>query len=494
MIQTIIYSIGSIFPKIINYAFLKFFTQSLKREEFSLYTDMYALSFLVIAFISFGLENTYFRFLSKKTYDKEVIFSTGVIVQLFITSFFLIISVNSIKYLVSIAGYKNHPEYFFMFFLIIFFDTICILPMAWLRINEMALKYTIINMINILIQSIFIIYLFSSSTKNYYDYSYSKTDFNSKSYFSIFELVNSFTDKTGYIFFSNMISSLTNFFLVFPILLREVSIKKFNKIIAKKMLNYGIPIMLGTIAFSLNENLDKILIKRWLSDEINGAYSACYKIASFMSLYIRAFRLGIEPFFFKKSEDSNAKYYYEEITYMFIILGLIFYVLICGNISMFIGFLIDKKYHLAIPIIPIVMMGNLFLGIYINLSIFYKIIDKPIIGTYISLFGVLITILFNGVFFLIISNHNSFMIPAWGTFTSYGSMVLVLYFWGKKKFLKFCNCKKTWKIIIHLFFAFFLVIVITNENKIEISLFLQFLYLIIIFVLEILEFKKKYTH
>ncbi|WP_185851831.1 lipopolysaccharide biosynthesis protein [Blattabacterium cuenoti] len=471
MIQTIVYSIGFIFQKIINYTFLKIFTQSLKKEEFSLYTDMYALSFLVIAFLSFGLENTYFRFLSKKTYDKEVIFSTGVFVQLFLTSFFLIISMNSIKYLVSIAGYKNHPEYFFMFFLIIFFDTICILPMAWLRTNEMALKYTIINMINILIQSIFIIYLFSFSKKS-----------NHLNCFSIVELVNSFTDKTGYIFFSNVVSSLTNFFLVIPILLKEVSIKKFNQSLAKKMLNYGIPIMLGTIAFSLNENLDKILIKRCLSDEINGAYSACYKIASFMSLYIRAFRLGIEPFFFKKSEDPYAKNYYEEITYMFIILGLMFYVLICGNISLFIEFLIDKKYHFAIPIIPIIMMGNLFLGIYINLSIFYKTIDKPIIGTYISLIGVLVTVLFNVI--LIIIPNSSFMVSAWGTFTSYGSMVLVLFLWGKKKLNQFFNCKKKiWKIIIHLLMAFLLVRV-TNKNKIEISLFLQFLYLIIIFLSE----------
>ncbi|WP_238785222.1 lipopolysaccharide biosynthesis protein [Blattabacterium cuenoti] len=476
VIQTIIYLIGSIFPKIINYAFLKFFTKSLRREEFSLYTDMYALSFIVIGFLSFGLENTYFRFISKKDHNNEVVFSTGFVVQFLITSFFLILSVNSIKYLVSIAGYKNHPEYFFMFFLIIFFDTICILPMAWLRANEMALKYTTINVINILLQSTMIIYMFSFYTQ--------KNTFFS----SIFELVNSFTDKTGYIFFANMVSSLSNFLLIMPILFKKVTIRKFNKILAKKMLNYGIPIMLGTIAFSINENLDKILIKRWLSDEINGAYSACYKIASFMSLYIRAFRLGIEPFFFKKSEDADAKYFYEKITYFFIIFGLIFYVLICGNLSILIKFLIDKKYHLAISIIPIVMMGNLFLGIYTNLSIFYKIIDKPIIGTYISLVGVLITVLFNIVFILI--PHSSFMIPAWGTLASYGSMVLVLYFWGKKNFLKFF--RKTWKIVIHLLFALFLVVyMVHHENRIEISIFLQFLYIIIVFLFEKKNLKNK---
>ncbi|WP_394366741.1 lipopolysaccharide biosynthesis protein [Blattabacterium cuenoti] len=469
--QTIIYSIGSILPKIINYAFLKFFTISLKREEFSLYTDMYALSFLVIGFLSFGLENTYFRFLYKKNYNQETIFSTGVIIQLFITSFFLIISVNSIKYLISIAGYQDHPEYFFMFFLIIFFDTICILPMAWLRANEKPFKHTVINIINILIQSFLIIYMFFSPNNLYIKGTF---------LFFIFEWINSFTDRTGYIFFANMISSLSNLFLVLPILLKKVILKKFNKIIAKEMLNYGIPIMLGTIAFSINENLDKILIKRWGSDEINGSYSACYKIAAFMSLYIRVFRLGIEPFFFKKYGDSDAKYYYEEINYMFILFGLIFYVLICGNIPMFIEFFIDQKYHFAMSIIPIIMMGNLFLGIYTNLSIFYKVIDKPIIGTYISLIGVLITFLFNIIFILI--PNSSFMIPAWGTLASYGCMLIILYIWGKEKFFKFF--RKIRNIIIHFLFAIFLVFMINNKKEIMFSFFFQFLYLIIVFFIE----------
>ncbi len=462
----------------VNYVFLKFFTVFFKREEFSLYTDMYALSFIVIGFLSFGLENTYFRFLYKKNYNKKIVFSTGVIIQLLISSFFLLISINLIKYLSSIAGYHHHSEYFFMFFFIIFFDTICVLPMAWLRANDKPVQYSTINIVNILIQSFLIIYLFLYSDNIFYG----KNTFS----FFIFKWISSFTDKIGYIFFSNMISSLVNLFLVFPILFKEVTIKKFNKVLAIKMLNFGIPIMIGTIAFSINENLDKILIKRWVSDEMNGAYSACYKIASFISLYLRIFRLGIEPFFFKKSKDSDAIYYYEEIIYMFILFGLIFYVLICGNINIFMEFLIDKKYHVAVSIIPIIMMGNLFLGIYTNLSIFYKIIDKPIIGTYISLIGVLITFLFN-VIFIFISTDHSFMIPAWGTFTSYGSMLIVLYIWGKKQFLQFCN-KKIKNIIMHFLFALFIVFLI--RKKTELSFLLQFLYLIIIFFLE----KKRLTN
>ncbi|WP_185861299.1 lipopolysaccharide biosynthesis protein [Blattabacterium cuenoti] len=465
--QTIIYSIGFLFPRIINYAFLKFFTLSFKKEEFSLYTDMYALSFMIIGFLSFGLENTYFRFLYKKNYSKETVFSTGFIIQLIISSFFLITSIFLTKYISSITGYQNHSEYFLMFFFIIFFDTICIIPMAWLRVNDKPIQYSAINIINILIQSFIIMYLFFCHNNTY----------DKKTFFFIW--VNSFTDKIGYVFFANMISSLSNLFLIFPILFQKFTIKKFNKNLAINMLNYGIPIMLGTVAFSINENLDKILIKRLISDEINGSYSACYKIATFMNLYIRIFKLGIEPFFFKKSKDTDAIYYYEEITYVFILFGLIFYVLICGNINIFMKFLIDEKYHMAISIIPVIMMGNLFLGIYTNLSIFYKILDKPIIGTYISLVGVLITFLFNAVFIFIF--NNLFIIPAWGTFISYGTMLIVLYFWGKKNFFKFCG-KKIKNIIIHFLFSLFIVFLI--KKQLRLSFLLQFLYLIIIFVFE----------
>ncbi|WP_185872781.1 lipopolysaccharide biosynthesis protein [Blattabacterium cuenoti] len=476
-----IYSLGCIFPRIVNYIFIKFFTQNLQISEFSIYTDMYSLSFIAISFLSFGLENTYFRFKSKTNYTSKVVFSTAVIMQFIISSFYLILSIILLKYLIHIIGYKNHLEYVIMFILIIFFDTICILPMAWLRSKEMALKYTIINMINILIQSFLIIYMF-------FCYNNINNNHINNMYFLLFNIINAFTDKTGYIFFSNLIASISNFLFTFSIIIKQVKIKNFNFKLSKEMLIYGIPIMLSSIAFSINENLDKILIKRWGSDTINGAYSACYKIASFMTLYLKSFRLGVEPFFFKKSKDYNAEYYYEKLIYTFILFGLIFYILICGNISDIIKLLINKRYHLAISIIPIVMMGNLLLGIYTNLSIFYKVIDKPIIGTYISIIGVIITFIFNIIFIRFPNYKNSFMIPAWGTLLSYGSMLIILYF------LFFQHFRKTWNIIIHLFCAIIIVYIEFCSKNLKYRLFFQFLYLILFLFLEQNHFFNKKKH
>ncbi len=473
-IQTIIYSIGLILPKLINYSLLKFFTFYLKREEFSLYTDMYSLSFLIIGFLSFGLENTYFRFLyKKKYYEKITIFSTGIITQFLIITLFLIFFSYYVEELIILAGYVAHPEYFLMFFLIIIIDTICVLPMSWLRIHEKPLVYTFINLFIILIQSLLTTYMF-------FCYNNLFLLKQNNLFFIFFKLINNFTDKTGCIFLSNTISSIINFFSIFYIFIKYVRIKRFNITISKRMIKYGIPIMLGTISFSINENLDKVLIKRWLSDDINGAYSACYKIAAIMSLYMRVFKLGVEPFFFKKSKKSNSKYYYEEIIYLFILFGLLIYVLICCNIYILVNFLINQRYHFAIPIIPIIMISNLFLGIYTNISIFYKISDKPIIGTYISLTGVLVTFMFNILF--ILSQSRDFMTPAWGTFTSYGSMLIILYFWSKSKFLNFY--RTIIDIFIHLFISM-LIISLTNEiNSIIINFFVQFIYLTTIFFME----------
>ncbi|WP_185877393.1 lipopolysaccharide biosynthesis protein [Blattabacterium cuenoti] len=474
-IQTIIYSIGLILPKFINYIFVRFFTFSLKREEFSIYTDMYAISFLIIGLLSFGLENTYFRFLYKKNYNKNIVFSTAMIIQLSIVFSFFIIFINFIKKFISITGYSNHPEYIIMFFLIIFFDTICILPMAWIRINEKPFLYTFINMIVMFIQSFFVVYMFFCYNN------YHNLNLENKYYLlNIFNIISSFTDKIGYIFFSNVLSSFINFILIIPIIIQELQFSNFKKSVAKKMINYSFSIMLGTIAFSINENLDKILIKRWGSDEINGSYSACYKIASFMSMYTRMFKLGIEPFFFKKSKEYNAKCYYEDIIYLFILFGLIFYVLTCGNMSWGINILINKKYHTAMHIIPIIMMANLFLGIYTNLSIFYKIIDKPFIGTYISLIGVIITFLFNMIFILL--PNNNFIIPAWGTFISYGSMLFVMFFWSKKNFGKIFY--KIENILIHFLITITIVYIMNRNSIIELNFVIQLLYLIFIIFFE----------
>lgn len=462
--KIIIYGLTSILPKIINFIFLKLFTIELNLKEYSLYTDMYSISFLIISFLSFGLETTYLRYIYNTRYQSDKVFSTIMITLFVINILFFFITSSFIKNIASIYGYNNHIEYFIMFLLIILCDVMSSIPMITLRINNMLIQYSLIRIFNISIQSLIIIYLFIYIHKLPYKL------------FLPFSFITNYTNKTGYIFYANLIASITTLFCLLPIFFR-IKIKKFNIYLAWKMLKYGFPIMLGTIAFSINENLDKIIIKRLISDEINGSYAACYKIANFMNLYIVAFRMGIEPLFFKKSESQNAKEIYSQLTYFFIIIGIIFYVLICSNLTFIAELIIDKKYYQTLSIVPIILMANIFLGIYSNLSISYKITDNPIVGTYISFIGVIITLLFNML--LLIPNIN-YKICAWGTLFSYLFMLIISYIWGQKNYP--IDYPKI-KIIIHIFLATLISYILFHLNRIF-NIIGQLIYLISIFFIE----------
>ncbi|WGH26227.1 MAG: oligosaccharide flippase family protein [Candidatus Bostrichicola ureolyticus] len=477
--QIIIFGLGTVLPKIINYFLLKSFTKTLNSHEFSSYTDMYAMSCIIIVFLTLGLESAYFRFLYKrKINEKKKIFSSGIIVLFTFSLLFVIIGIVSFKKIISLINYKNNSEYLIMFFIIIFLDTICILPIAWLRIHNIAIKYLLIRILNVFVQSGIIMYILYPTNNYIINYVFN---------IILFPL-NFIKNKnnTSYIFYANVISSLSNFIFLIPIFLKEVKIKKFDIVIALKMIRYGFPIMLSTLAFAINENFDKIIIKRYFSDEINSAYAACYRIATFMHLYTAIFRLGLEPFLLKKAEYSNIKSIYAKINYFFTVFGIIIYVFICSNIDFLAKKMIDVKYHKALLIVPMATMSNLFVGIYNNLSIYYKAFDKPIIATYISILGMLITLLYN----LIILPGSNFIICVWGNLISSGSMLLCSYICINKMYFNIPFNKK--KIIIHFILAIFIVYILYNKKNLRlIGQIIYFLSILLIEYKNILFFFKK---
>jgi O-antigen/teichoic acid export membrane protein len=197
------------------------------------------------------------------------------------------------------------------------------------------------------------------------------------------------------------------------------------------MFSYGWPVMVAGFAFVINENLDKLLLKEMISDEIMGAYAGCYKLAIFMMIFVQAFRMGAEPFFFGHSKEKNARETYAAILEYFVIAGSLILVVLVVYIDFFKRLLIrDEEYWVTISIVPVVLLANLFLGIYHNLSVWYKLTDKTRIGMYISIVGAAITIVFNIVFIPIIG----FMAAAWATLAAYGSMMFISYFLGKKHY------------------------------------------------------------
>ena len=195
------------------------------------------------------------------------------------------------------------------------------------------------------------------------------------------------------------------------------------------MLVYGLPIMVSSLAYVTNENLDKLLLSNYLGKEQMGIYAACYKLGVFMSLYIMAFKMGAEPFFFNHAKETNAKETYARILTWFVIFGSVFMLIIVGFIDQFAVLLLGKEeYFQALSIVPIILLANLFLGIYYNFSVWFKLTDKTRYGMYFSIIGALITVALNIIFIPKIG----FIASAWATLATYVVMAGLSYVYGRK--------------------------------------------------------------
>ena len=209
------------------------------------------------------------------------------------------------------------------------------------------------------------------------------------------------------------------------------------------MLRYALPVLVAGIAFSVNETFDRVLLERLLPEEIAktsiGMYSACYKLALFMMLFATAYRLGIEPFFFSHSKTKGAEKNYAQVLELFVVFGAV----ILLTVVVFIDFLKvllipNEAYWEAMAVVPILLLAYLFLGVYHNLSVWYKVTDRTKFGAYISVFGALITLVINGVF---IAQFN-YMASAVATLAAYFTMTLLSYYFGKKYYPIPYNLKK----------------------------------------------------
>ena len=244
----------------------------------------------------------------------------------------------------------------------------------------------------------------------------------------IIDYYNSYP-KVMHIFVAGTIASATTFLLLFPIIFKFKI--NFDILLLKKMLRYSLPMMVGSLAFVTNENLDKLLLGNLIGNEQMGIYAASYKLGVFMTLYIMAFRLGAEPFFFNHVDKKNAKETYAKILTWFTVLGAFFMLIVVVFIDLFAHILLGKpEYFEALQIVPIILLANLFLGIYNNLSIWYKLTDKTKFGMYFSVLGAIITIVFN----LLMIPKIGFMASAWATLITYGFMMMISYFIGQKHY------------------------------------------------------------
>ncbi len=455
--QTAIYGLSTVFSRLFNFILTPIYTAVYQKGTYGIFTNMYANASIINAILAFGMESTYFRYLNKHEDKKQEVYNNSFLCIAFISSLFLvtglIFSSTIANYLagraIEVADYKSYVSFFLW---ILFVDAICVIPFAKLRADERPIKYSIAKFLNIgcfVGFNLLFIFVVPAIIKHHW--------FGSEWFASWYR-----HQWIGYVFVSNLIASIVTLLFLLPEFLKLQL--KFDKVLFGKMFSYSWPILVANLSFIVNENLDKIVLKKLLpvetADGEVGIYGAVCKIAIFLSIFITAFRLGAEPFFFSHSKHENAKNTYATILKYFVIALSILFVALIANIELLKYFIRKEEYWVGLPAIPYLLLGYVCLGIYMNLSIWYRLSDQTRFGLYISVVGAVITIVLN----IVLIPKYSYMGSAWVSMLAYFVMMVLSYVLGQKYYPIPYNLKKilTYLIVsvIIVFSSFF----IFNKN------------------------------
>ena len=405
--ETLIYGIGSILPRLIMFALNPFIIGKTTEGDYSIFGQLYAAVSFLNVILTFGFETAFFRYATEEGLYQKVL-NTAFWFMTISSSAMMVLLYVFLEPLANFTDYATHPEYLLWFGWIAFFDTICVIPFAVLRFKNRPVFYSAIKVFQNVFQAVLTVVLLY----------YVSTDF----------MVDLGFDNTiSYPFISNLIASILGLVLLVGVI-KHVQFK-FDKPLFKTMFLYGYPIMIAGLGYILNENFDKLVQRNLIDEDSAGSYAACYKLATLMTLFVTAYRMGIEPFFFKVAKKGDAKQTYANILFFFSIICNVVILAILANIDWIKKIFITKpSFWIALDIVPIILIANLFFGIYYNLSTWYKVTDRTNIGTIISLVGGAITIILN----LILLPKYGFMVSAWTTLLAYGVMMVISYIWGQK--------------------------------------------------------------
>ncbi len=415
--QTAIYGLATVLPRMLSFLLVRLYTGILPTGEYGEVSIVLSWMVFFNVVLSYGMETAFFRFYNSET-DKENVIATSTISIFWSSIIFLFGALIFRGTLASLANVD--VQYITYAIWILVLDALVIVPFSKLRANQKPMLYAIIKIgnvaVNLLLNLFFLLLLPKIAAAN-------PNSFIGNLYVENYEI--------GYIFVSNLAASLLTLVVLSPNYLFLT--RKFDAVLWKKMMRYGLPILVAGIAFAVNEHFDKILLGYWLPENVAksevGAYSACYKLGLFMVLFATAFRLGIEPFFFSHSKSENAPQTYAMITKYFVIFGslILLGVIVFADVLKFL-LLDNKTYWEAMKVVPLIILANFFLGIYNNLSVWYKLTDRTKMGAYISIVGAILTLVLNYLLIPKFSYYGS----AIATIVAYGSMMLISYVLGNR--------------------------------------------------------------
>lgn len=403
--DTAIYGLSSIVGRFLNYLLVPLYTHYMPKEsgDYGVSTNIYAYTALILVLLTFSMETTLFRFANEEKYKPDTVFSTAMATVGSLTALFLMIIFGFIDPISRALGYEAHPDYLLMMAVVVALDALQALPFSYLRFQKRAVRFALLKLLfivfNIGLNLICFVWL-------------GKT--------SVF-----------YVFFINLLCTafVTPFFV--PDLFRIHW--HFDSALLRRMLSYSWPILILGIAGILNQVADKIVFPLVYPDQMEakvqlGIYGSCVKIAMIMAMITQAFRYAYEPIVFAKSKDGDKSEYYAAAMKYFIIFTLLAFLCVMGWMPL-LKFIIGADYREGLAVVPIVMVAEIMMGVYFNLSFWYKLIDKTIYGAWFSLIGCIVLFAVNILFI----PKYGYMACAWGGVAGYGTAMVLSYVIGQQK-------------------------------------------------------------
>ena len=404
--DTAIYGVSSIVGRFLNYLLVPIYTISMPASTggYGIITNMYAITALLLVLLTCGMETGFFRFANKGGEDPVKVYSTTLLTVAAISLSFLAVCLLFLEPIAGVMGYEEHPWYLGMMLIVIAMDAIQAIPFAYLRYKNRPIKFAALKML----------FIFASIILNIV-------------YFVFMKGTN-----VGAAFLINLICTS----LVMLCLISELRGFRYtlDRDLMKRMFRYSFPILILGIAGILNQVVDKIIFPFVYPDPVEadvqlGIYGATSKIAMIMAMFTQAFRFAYEPFVFGKSKEKDNRQMYAQAMKFFIILTLLAFLTVMFYLDI-LRYVIGRDYWEGLKVVPIVMAAEMFMGVYFNLSFWYKLTDETKWGAYFSLTACTIVILMNA--FLI--PVYGYMACAWAGFTGYAVAMLLSYFVGQKKY------------------------------------------------------------
>jgi O-antigen/teichoic acid export membrane protein len=419
--QTAIYGLPSILGRLLNYLLVPLHTKVIEPEKYGVVSELYAWVAFLIVILTFGMETSFFKFLHEKD-DREEVFRNSFLTVIGINIAFFAIMLFFNQNIADAMLYSDHNEYIILLITIVCIDAVTSLPLAKLRAEEKAGKFATIQFtsigINILLNVILIGFVVDRSNPE---------------------------EAVFFILIANLLSSLVK-----PVMLYKdfLYLKwTYNVELAKEMFKYAAPLVIAGFAGIINETIDRILLKHVThasgkSIEYSmiqvGIYSACYKLAMLVTILLQAYRYAAEPFFFAQAKNQDKNKVYIKVMNYFIAMVCVVFLLVTLNIDIFKHFISKESYWVGLNVVPVLLLGNIFLGIYYNQSIWYKLSGQTKFGAYIAIGGASLTIILN----LLFIPKYGYMACAWVTMIVYGAQMVASYLLGQKYYPIKYNLRK----------------------------------------------------